>query len=111
VCLLAGTAAALSLVPLLPSTIYDARHRFSDTLVYATLAEAERGPEAAAEEIRRYVEEGGDDRAYGSAVRAFRYWVRTGERAHALVEPSGVAPPGRRLREFPKTSRDALIGR
>jgi hypothetical protein len=111
VCLLAGTAGALSLVPLLPSTIYDARHRFSDTLVYATLAEAERGPEAAAEEIRRYVEEGGDDRAYGSAVRAFRYWVRTGGRAHALVEPSGVAPPGRRLRDFPKTSRDAPFGR
>ena len=111
VCLLAGTAAALSLVPLLPSTIYDARHRFSDTLVYATLAEAESGPAAAAEEIRRYVEEGGDDRAYDTAVRAFRYWVRTGERAHALVEPSGVAPPDRRLREFPKTSRDALFAR
>lgn len=111
VALLAVPAAALSLVPLLPSTIYDARHRFSDTLVYATLAEAESGPEAAAEEIRRYVEEGGDDRAYDTAVRAFRYWVRTGERAHALVEPSGMAPPGRRLREFPKTSRDALFTR
>lgn len=109
--LLAGTAAVLSLVSLLPSTIYDARHRFSDTLVYATLAEAELGPEAAAEEIRRYVEEGGDDRAYDTAVRAFRYWVRTGERAHALVEPSGMAPPERRLREFPKTSRDALFAR
>ena len=109
--LLAGAAGALSLVPLLPSTIYDAHHRFSDTLVYATLAEAERGPEAAAEEIRRYVEEGGDDRAYDTAVRAFRYWVRTGERAQALVEPSGVAPPERRLREFPKTSRDTLFGR
>lgn len=111
VSLLAGTAAVLSLVSLLPSTIYDARHRFSDTLVYATLAEAELGPEAAAEEIRRYVEEGGDDRAYDTAVRAFRYWVRTGERAHALVEPSGMAPPERRLREFPKTSRDAIFAR
>jgi hypothetical protein len=111
VSLLAGAAAVLSLVPLLPSTIYDARHRFSDTLVYATLAEAESGPAAAAEEIRRYVEEGGDDRAYDTAVRAFRYWVRTGERAHALVEPSGMAPPERRLREFPKTSRDALFAR
>jgi hypothetical protein len=109
--LLAMTAAAMSLVPLLPSTIYDARHRFSDTLVYATLAEAERGPEAAAEEIRRYVEEGGDDRAYDAALRAFRYWVRTGERSQALVEPSGVATPERRLREFPKTSRDALFAR
>ena len=110
-CILGAAAAVLSLVPLLPSTIYDARHRFSDTLVYATLAEAESGPDAAAEEIRRYVEEGGDDRAYDTAVRAFRYWVRTGERAHALVEPSGMAPPERRLREFPKTSRDALFAR
>ena len=101
----------LSLVPLLPSTIYDARHRFSDTLVYATLAEAERGPEAAAEEIRRYVDEGADDRAYDTAIRAFRHWVRTGERTQALVESSGIAPPDRRLREFPKTSRDALFAR
>ena len=101
----------LSLVPLLPSTIYDARHRWSDTLVYATLAEGERGPEAAAEEIRRYVEEGGDDRSYDTALRAFRYWVKTGERSQALVEPEGVAPPERRLREFPKTSRDALFSR
>ena len=111
VSVLAAAACVLSLVPLLPSTIYDARHRFSDTLVYATLAEAERGPEAAAEEIRRYVEEGGDDRAYDTALRAFRYWVRTGERTQALVEPAGIAPPERRLREFPKTSRDALFVR
>ena len=110
-CILGAAAAVLSLVPLLPSTIYDAHHRFSDTLVYATLAEAERGPEAAAEEIRRYVEEGGDDRAYDTALRAFRHWVRTGERAQALVEPEGIAPPERRLREFPKTSRDALFAR
>ncbi len=109
--LLAAPAVVLSLVPLLPSTIYDARHRFSDTLVYATLAEGELGPEAAAEEIRRYVEEGGDDRSYDTALRAFRYWVRTGDRGMALVEPQGVAPPERRLREFPKTSRDALFAR
>jgi hypothetical protein len=109
--LLAAAAGLLSLVPLLPSTIDDAHHRWSDTLVYATLAEAERGPEAAAEEIRRYVEEGGDDRSYDTALRAFRYWVRTGERTQALVEPEGVAPPERRLREFPKTSRDALFNR
>jgi hypothetical protein len=107
--LLALAAGSLSLVPLLPSTIYDARHRFSDSLVYATLAEEERGPEAAAEEIRRYVEEAGDDRAYDTALRLFRYWVRTGDRSHSLVEPAGVAPPERRLREFPKTSRDALF--
>ncbi len=101
----------LSLVPLLPSTIYDARHRFSDTLVYATIAEAERGPEAAAEEIRRYVEEGGDDRAYDTALRAFRYWVKTGERSQALVEPrghrtAGAAPAGRsRRRAATRSSR------
>ncbi|MGA7992903.1 MAG: hypothetical protein WCC53_15820 [Thermoanaerobaculia bacterium] len=107
--LLALAAGSLSLVPLLPSTIYDARHRFSDSLVYATLAEEERGPEAAAEEIRRYVEEAGDDRAYDTALRLFRYWVRTGDRSHSLVEPAGVAPPERRLKEFPRTRRDALF--
>ena len=79
--------------------------------MYATLAECEFGPEAAAEEIRRYVEEGGDDRAYDTAVRAFRYWVKTGERTQALVEPEGIAPPERRLRDFPKTSRDAIFNR
>ncbi len=109
VTLLAAPAVVLSLVPLLPSTIYDARHRFSDTLVYATLAEAERGPEAAAEEIRRYVEEGGDDRSYDTALRALRYWVKSGRRSQALVAPEGIAPPERRLRTFPKTSRDALF--
>ncbi len=55
------------------------------------------------------MEEGGDDRAYDTALRAFRYWVKTGERAQALVEPEGIAPPERRLRTFPKTSRDALF--
>ena len=109
VTLLAAPAVVLSLVPLLPSTIYDARHRFSDMLVYATLAEAERGPEAAAEEIRRYVEEGGDDRSYDTALRALRYWVKSGRRSQGLVAPEGIAPPERRLRTFPKTSRDALF--
>lgn len=109
--LVAVAAGALSLVPLHPSVIYDARHRFSDTLVYATIVEAKRGPEAAAEEIRRYVEEGGDDRSYDSAVRGLRSWVRSGDRSGSLVEPSGVAPPERRLKVFPKTNRDALFER
>jgi hypothetical protein len=109
VSLLAATAGALSLVPLLPSTIYDARHRFADTIVYATIAEARRGPAAAAEEIRRYVEEGGDDRMYDSALRGLRQWVRSGDRSGTFVEPAGIAPPERRLKEFPKTSRDALF--
>ncbi len=109
VSVLAATAGVLSLVPLLPSTIYDARHRFADTLVYATIAEAQRGPAAAAEEIRRYVEEGGDDRMYDSALRGLRQWVRSGDRSGAFVDPAGIAPPERRLKEFPKTSRDALF--
>jgi hypothetical protein len=107
--ILCGAATLLSLVPLLPSTIYDARHRSSDTIVYATIAEATRGPAAAAEEIRRYVEEGGDDRSYDAALRGLRYWVKSGDRSFALVEPAGIAPPERRLKEFPKTSRDALF--
>ena len=107
--ILCGAATLLSLVPLLPSTIYDARHRSSDTIVYATIAEAKRGPAAAAEEIRRYVEEGGDDRSYDAALRGFRYFVKSGDRSFALVEPAGIAPPERRLKEFPKTSRDALF--
>jgi hypothetical protein len=111
VLILATTAVALSLVPLLPSTIYDARHRSSDTVVYATIAEAERGPAAAAEEIRRYVEEGGDDQSYDAAVRGLRYFVKSGDRSFSLVEPAGIAPPERRLKEFPKTSRDALFAR
>jgi hypothetical protein len=109
VAFLAVPAIVLSLVPLLPSTIYDARHRSSDTIVYATIAEAKRGPAAAAEEIRRYVEEGGDDRSYDAALRGLRYFVKSGDRSFSLVEPAGVAPPERRLKEFPKTSRDALF--
>lgn len=111
VSLLAGAAGLLSLVPLLPSTIYDARHRFSDSLVYATISEAERGPAAAAEEIRRYVEEGGDDRSYDTALRGLRYFVKSGDRSFSLVEPAGIAPPGHRLTDFPKTKRDYLFVR
>jgi hypothetical protein len=109
VAIMAVPAIVLSLVPLLPSTIYDARHRWSDTLVCATIAEAELGPAAAAEEIRRYVEEGGDDQSYDAALRGLRYFVKSGDRSFALVEPAGIAPPERRLREFPKTTRDALF--
>jgi hypothetical protein len=35
--------------------------------------------------------------------------VKSGDRSFALVEPAGIAPPERRLKEFPKTSRDALF--
>jgi hypothetical protein len=99
VCLLLMAAAALSLVPLLPPVIYSARHRYSDTIVYATIVEGRRGPEAAAEEIRRYVEEAKDDRLYEAAVQVLRRWAKTGDRSGSLVEPEGIAPPERRLRD------------
>jgi hypothetical protein len=95
--LLALSAGLLSLVPLHSSVIYAARHRLSDTLVYATLVEAQRGPEAAAAELKRYVDEGGDDRLYDVGVRVLRVWARNGDRSNSLVEPEGVAPPERRL--------------
>lgn len=96
--LLAAPAALLSLVPLLPSVIPAGKHRFSDTLVYATIVEAEEGPAAAAAEVRRYFEEGGDDPRRRVGVPAVRYWAESGDRSNALVEPEGVAPPDRRLR-------------
>jgi hypothetical protein len=97
--LLAMAAGALSLVPLLPPVIYSARHRYADTIVYATLVETRRGPEAAGEEIRRYVDEAKDDRLYETAVQVLRRWARTGDRSGSLVDPEGIAPPGRRLRD------------
>ncbi len=97
--LLGLAAGALSLVPLLPPVIYAARHRYADTIVYATLVEGRQGPEAAAEEIRRYVEEAKDDRLYETAVQVLRRWAKTGDRSDSLVEPEGIAPPERRLRD------------
>jgi len=96
--LLVLSAGLLSLAPLHSSVIYAARHRLSDTLVYATLVEAQRGPEAAAAELKRYVDEGGDDRLYDVGVRVLRVWARNGDRSNSLVEPEGVAPPARRFR-------------
>jgi hypothetical protein len=96
--LLAVTAGALSLVPLLPSVIPASRHRFSDTLVYATIVEAQDGPAAAAVEVRRYLEEGGDDTRRQAGIAAVRRWAESGDRSNSLVEPEGVAPPGKRLR-------------
>jgi hypothetical protein len=98
VCMLAVAAGALSLVPLLPSVIPAGRHRFSDTLVYATIVEAQDGPAAAAAEVRRYLEEGGDDSRRQVGIAAVRYWAESGDRSSSLVEPEGVAPPGKRLR-------------
>jgi len=92
-------AGALSLVPLLPPVIYAAHHRYADTIVYATLVESRLGPEAAAAEIRRYVEEAKDDRLYEAAVPVLRRWEKSGDRSGSLVEPEGIAPPERRLRD------------
>ena len=97
--LLALPAAALSLVPLLPSVIPDGRHRFSDTLVYATIVEAQVGPAAAAREVERYLAEGGDDNRYAVGVASLRQWAESGDRSNTLVEPEGIAPPDRRVRK------------
>jgi hypothetical protein len=99
VCILAAAAGALSLVSLLPSVIPDGWHRFSDTLVYATIVEGQDGPAAAAVEVRRYVEEGGDDTRRQVGLAAVRYWAESGDRSSSLVEPSGIAPPERRVRK------------
>jgi hypothetical protein len=97
--LLVAAAGALSFVPLLPSVIPAERHRFSDTLVYATIAEGQDGPAAAAVEVRRYLEEGGDDPRRQVGIAAVRYWAESGDRSSSLVEPSGIAPPERRVRK------------
>lgn len=99
VIVLAVSAGALSLVPLFPSVIPAGKHRFSDTLVYATIVEAEEGPAAAAAEVRRYLEEGGDDPQRVAGIGAVRHWAETGDRSNSLVEPEGVAPPDRRVRK------------
>jgi hypothetical protein len=97
--LLALTAGALSLVPLLPSTIPAGRHRFSDTLVYATLLEARVSPEAGAAEVDRYLSEGADDRAREAGVRAAQAWLESGDRSNIGLAPEGVAPKERRFRK------------
>jgi hypothetical protein len=61
--------------------------------VAATLTEARVSPEAGADEIRRYLVGGRDDRKGAVGERA---WL-LGDRMSAGVEPEGVAPPGRRF--------------
>ncbi len=97
--LLVVTAGALSLVPLLPSTIPAGRHRFADALVYATLVEAKVSPEAGAAEIERYLAEGGDDHDRDAGVASARYWLDSGDRSNTGIAPEGVAPPERRVRK------------
>ncbi len=101
-CLLVQTTSryrAATAGSLLPSVIPTGKHRFSDTLVYATIVEAQEGPAAAAAEVRWYLEEGGDDQHRPAGIRALRYWAESGDRSGSLVEPSGIAPPERRVRK------------
>jgi hypothetical protein len=97
--LLALSAILASLLPLLPSTIPDGRHRWADTIVYATLVEARISPEAAKAEIERYLREGQDDRQRAAGVRSVTHWL-TGDRTNTRVAPEGIAPPDRRVREM-----------
>jgi hypothetical protein len=96
--ILALAAAALSLFPLLPSVIPAGKHRFADSLVYATLVEAKVSPEAGAAEIARYLAEGMDDRDRDRGVSASRAWLTSGDRSNIGLAPEGVAPPARRFR-------------
>ncbi len=79
----------------LPSPIPTPRHRFSDAIVAATLAESSEGPSAGAAEIRRYVVEGTDDPARTVGENAAKAWL-SGDRRFTAVAPEGVAPPSRR---------------
>ena len=92
----AGLAAALTIVALLPSPVRAWPWRWADTIVAATLAEERLSPEAGAAEVRRYLAEnrGDPDRARG--LVAMHQWL-AGRREHARVEPSGIAPPSRRV--------------
>ncbi len=98
VLILVGAAAALSFLPLLPSTIPAGRHRFSDALVCATLVEARVSPAAGAAEIGRYLAEGMDDRDRDTGVSAARAWLASSDRSNVGLAPEGVAPPARRFR-------------
>jgi hypothetical protein len=97
--LLAAAVGVVSFVPLLPSAIPDGKHRFSDTIVYATLVEARVSPEAAKAEIERYLREGEDDGMRQIGMRSAAYWL-TGDRSNTRVAPEGIAPPDRRVREM-----------
>jgi hypothetical protein len=96
---LVGGAAALSLVPLLPSVIPAGHHRFADTMVYATLLEGEGNRAEAAREIQRYLEEGADDGQRNAGIVSLRHWYETGDRSGTLVAPEGIAPPDRRVKK------------
>jgi hypothetical protein len=88
-------AALLSAQTLLPSPVRAWPHRWSDTVVAATLAETRVSPEAGAAEIRRYLEEAKDAPDRERGLDAMRRWL-AGERAFTRVEPAAIAPPERR---------------
>ncbi|HUM00776.1 MAG TPA: hypothetical protein VL084_00695 [Thermoanaerobaculia bacterium] len=79
----------------LPSPIPTPRHRWADTIVAATLAEAREGPRAGEQEIRRYLEEGRDDPQREEGKKGTDVWL-TGRRDFTRVAPGGIAPPNRR---------------
>jgi len=81
-----------------PSPIPAPRHRWSDTIVAATLTEAREGPAAAALEIDRYRSSGKDDPRYERGLKALSAW-QAGDRTAARVAPAGVAPPEARYRD------------
>jgi hypothetical protein len=92
-----ATAAVLSAQTFLPSPVRARPNRWSDTIVAATLAEARVSPEAGAAEVRRYLEEQGDDPDRQRGLVAMQQWL-AGGRAFSRVEPKGIAPPERRYR-------------
>ena len=91
-----AAAAILTAQTFLPSPVPARRVRWADTIVAATLAEARVSPEAGAEEIRRYLAVAEEDSDRRNGRRAMDRWLG-GERNFALLEPQGVAPPGRRF--------------
>jgi len=93
---LAAGSLFLSGVTLLPSVIPAGRHRWVDTVVYATLVERHVSPQAAAGEVARYLEEGRDDPQRALGLIATRRWWN-GDRSGVRLEPQGVASPGRRF--------------
>jgi hypothetical protein len=90
-----GAAALLTVPALLPSPVDCPEHRWSDSIVAATLAEARISPEAGAAEVRRYLEVGRSDPERKMGMIAMNYWL-AGDRSIARVAPPGVAPPERR---------------
>lgn len=90
-----AAAALLSAATLLPSPVPARRVRWADAIVGATLAESRVSPSGGAAEIRRYLADAGEDTDRLRGLRAARRW-QSGERDWTLVEPAGIAPPGRR---------------